>query len=45
MSTKDVCTLLLAFGMFILTFIGIVMELIKLAQKNNHPCFDRLMVI
>ncbi|CAK1228968.1 hypothetical protein LMG30234_GAICNKDF_00336 [Fructobacillus fructosus] len=36
MSVKDVLTLLLAFGMFILALIGIVIELIKLAQKNNH---------
>ncbi|CAK1248930.1 unnamed protein product [Fructobacillus cardui] len=34
MSDKDVLTLLLAFGMFILTFIGIVIELIKLSQKK-----------
>ncbi|CAK1228914.1 unnamed protein product [Fructobacillus fructosus] len=34
MSVKDVLTLLLAFGMFILALIGIVIELIKLAQKK-----------
>ncbi|WP_308438118.1 putative holin-like toxin [Fructobacillus tropaeoli] len=36
MSTKDVLTLLLTFGMFILALIGIVIDLIKLSQKNNH---------
>lgn len=34
MSVKDVLTLLLAFGMFILALISIVIELIKLAQKK-----------
>ncbi|CAK1253285.1 putative holin-like toxin [Fructobacillus tropaeoli] len=34
MSDKDVLTLLFAFGMFILTFIGVVIELIKLSQKK-----------
>ncbi|CAK1230103.1 putative holin-like toxin [Fructobacillus fructosus] len=34
MSVKDVLTLLLAFGMFILTSIGIVIDLIKLSQKK-----------
>ncbi|CAK8053914.1 putative holin-like toxin [Eupransor demetentiae] len=34
MSVKDVITLLLAFGMFILTLIIVVIDLIKLSQKK-----------
>ncbi|MDF7637330.1 putative holin-like toxin [Leuconostocaceae bacterium ESL0958] len=34
MSDKDVLTLLLAFGTFILMLIGTVIELIKLSQKK-----------
>lgn len=36
MSVVDVLTLLWAFGMFVLTLIGIVIDLVKLGQKNNH---------
>ncbi|CAK1234701.1 unnamed protein product [Fructobacillus cardui] len=34
MSVVDVLTLLWAFGMFVLTLIGIVIDLIKLGQKK-----------
>ncbi|MFC4760519.1 putative holin-like toxin [Fructobacillus durionis] len=34
MSVMDVLTLLIAFGILILTFIGIVIDLIKLSQKK-----------
>ncbi|CAK1221505.1 MULTISPECIES: putative holin-like toxin [Fructobacillus] len=34
MSVVDVLTLLWAFGMFVLTLIGIVIDLVKLGQKK-----------
>ncbi|GAP04975.1 putative holin-like toxin [Fructobacillus tropaeoli] len=45
MFAKDAITLLLAFGMLILMFIGIVIDPIKLSQKNDDFDFDELMVI
>jgi hypothetical protein len=28
---------MLQFGIFLIAFIGLVIELIRLSQKNNHP--------
>ncbi|MCG7826647.1 putative holin-like toxin [Staphylococcus epidermidis] len=32
----DISTML-QFGIFLIAFIGLIIELIKLSQKNNHP--------
>ncbi|PIH11652.1 hypothetical protein CTJ10_12110 [Staphylococcus epidermidis] len=34
----DISTML-QFGIFLIALIGLVIELIKLSQKNNHPNF------
>ncbi|WP_076637193.1 putative holin-like toxin [Lactiplantibacillus plantarum] len=45
MSVADALQLMLAFGMFIVALIALIVELIKSQQKNNRLSLTQLAVI